>query len=194
LEAVVLAAGAASRFGGGKLLAPFKGGVLLDAALAVALAAPVRSVTVVWGADRRVPEAARAFAARTGQAERMRLTFCERAAEGMSQSLKSAIRALPTDTAGLFVFLGDMPRTPVSVLGPLAAALAAGALAAAPVFCGRRGHPALFAASLFPRLLQVDGDSGGSSVLATLGAKLTLVPACDDGVLFDVDRPGDLMS
>ena len=42
-EAVILAAGSGSRFGGGKLLAPWGAGVLLEGALAAALAAPVRS-------------------------------------------------------------------------------------------------------------------------------------------------------
>jgi CTP:molybdopterin cytidylyltransferase MocA len=50
-EAVVLAAGAGARFGGGKLLAPYMAGVLLDGALAAALAAPACSVTLVTGAD-----------------------------------------------------------------------------------------------------------------------------------------------
>ncbi|HEX7947277.1 MAG TPA: NTP transferase domain-containing protein, partial [Phenylobacterium sp.] len=48
---LVLAAGAGSRFGGGKLTAPFRDGVLLDGALAAAFAAPVRIVTLVTGAD-----------------------------------------------------------------------------------------------------------------------------------------------
>src|SRR6478609_1963038 len=50
-EAVVLAAGSGSRFGGGKLLAAWDAGVLLEGALAAAFAAPVRDVTVVVGAD-----------------------------------------------------------------------------------------------------------------------------------------------
>ena len=51
LDAVVLAAGAAARFGGGKLLAPWRGGLLIEAALDAAFAAPVRSVVLVTGAD-----------------------------------------------------------------------------------------------------------------------------------------------
>ena len=192
LEAVVLAAGAASRFGGGKLLAAFQGGALIDGALSAAFAAPARAVTVAWDADARVPAAAEAFAARIGQSERLRLVHAERAAEGMAQSLKAAIAGLPPDCAGAYVFLGDMPRVPIAVLAPLADAVAAGALAAAPTFGGQRGHPALFSAGLFPQLLSISGDRGGASVLQGLGDGLALVPAPDDGVLFDVDRPADL--
>ncbi|HRD47221.1 MAG TPA: NTP transferase domain-containing protein, partial [Caulobacter sp.] len=58
LDAVVLAAGAGKRFGGGKLTAPWADGLLLDASLAAAFASPARTVSVVWGADGRVLEAA----------------------------------------------------------------------------------------------------------------------------------------
>ena len=51
IHALVLAAGFGSRFGGGKLMTPWRSGVLLDGALAAAFAAPVGAVHVVVGAD-----------------------------------------------------------------------------------------------------------------------------------------------
>ena len=51
IHALILAAGAGSRFGGGKLMAPWRGGVLLDGALDAAFTAPVQAVHVVVGAD-----------------------------------------------------------------------------------------------------------------------------------------------
>lgn len=191
-EAVVLAAGAGFRFGGGKLLAPWKGGVLLDAALAAAFAAPVRSVAVVWGADEGVREAAQAFADRAGEGERLRLVCAEAHADGMSQSLRAGIESLPDDASGVFVFLGDMPRIPSGVLAPLAEAVAGGALTAAPVFEGRRGHPVLFSRALFADLTAFTGDRGAGVLLGGLGERLVLVKTPDDGVLFDVDRPEDI--
>jgi molybdenum cofactor cytidylyltransferase len=191
-EAVVLAAGAGARFGGGKLLAPWRGGALIDGALAAALAAPVRQVSVVWGADPAVADAVRAFAARVGADERLRLVHAERHAEGLSASLRAGIEVLAVDCTGVFIFLGDMPKVPVAVLGPLADAVTAGAPAAAPVFGGRRGHPVLFGAGLLPELARLSGDRGAAGVLDGLGERLRLVAAPDDGALFDVDRPGDL--
>ena len=192
LEAVVLAAGAGARFGGGKLTAPWGDGVLLDAALAAALAAPVRRVTVVWGADARVAEAARAFSERAGSGDRLHLVHADRHADGLSASLRAGIEALASDCAGAFVFLGDMPKIPVTVLARLAEALDQGALAAAPQFAGRRGHPVLFGAALFGELTTLSGDKGAAGMLDRLGDRLVLIPAPDDGVLFDVDRPADL--
>lgn len=187
LEAVVLAAGAGVRFGGGKLLAPYGEGVLLDGALKAAFAAPVRAVTVVTGAEaERVSAAAQSFD------PRVRVVHAADHAEGMGASLRTGIASLPDDVAGVFVFLGDMPRVPAAVLQSLAEALAAGAPAAAPVFQGRRGNPVLLGRALFPELLRLTGDEGARRVLQGLGARLALVDAPDDGVLFDVDERGDL--
>jgi len=188
-EAILLAAGSGRRFGGGKLLAPVGDGVLLDAAVDAALAAPVRSVIVVTGSD---PDAVATAARRRPGAERLRIVHAPDHAEGMGASLRAGAGALPPDTRGVFVLLGDMPRIPVSIFEPLILAVEAGAPAAAPVFDGRRGHPALIGAELIPRLLDLTGDAGARAVLQSLGSRLALVPAPDDGVLFDVDEPGQL--
>ena len=192
-EAIVLAAGAGSRFGGGKLLAPWAGGVLLDGALAAAFAAPVARVIVVTGADgEAVADAARTFAQGAGQAARLRVVYADDHAQGMGVSLRRGAAELSADCAGVFVLLGDMPRVPHAVLLPLAEAIRAGAPAAAPVFEGQRGHPALIGAELLPGLLALTGDAGARSILKDLGDRLARVVAPDDGVLFDVDERGDL--
>ena len=189
LDAVVLAAGAGKRFGGGKLTAPWADGLLLDASLAAAFASPARTVSVVWGADGRVLEAASRFASRTGQAPRLRMVHARDHAEGMAASLRAGVEGLPRDCAGLFVFLGDMPRVPHDVAARLADRLRAGAWAAAPVHGERRGHPVLFGAKLLPALKAQTGDRGAGKLLDALGEDLALVPVDDPGVLFDVDEP-----
>ena len=193
LEAVILAAGAGSRFGGAKLTAPWRGGLLIDGALAAAFAAPARQVTVVIGADPRVETAARAFAEGRGESGRLRIVHAADHAQGMAASLRAGLASLPGDSGGAFVFLGDMPRIPPAVPPLLAQALATGALAAAPVFGGRRGHPVLFARALFDGLSALAGDLGARSLLASLGDGLVLVDSRDAGVLYDVDDPSDLI-
>jgi len=191
LEAVVLAAGSARRFGGGKLTAPWAGGVLIDGALAAAFTAPVRSVTVVTGAAAAaVAAAAQAFAERTGVADRLRVVHAPDHAEGMAASLRAGVASLPLDAEAAFVFLGDMPRVPHAVLAPLAERMAEGHVAAAPVYAGQRGHPAVFARVLFPDLVALSGDQGARAVLQRVGP--AVVEAPDDGVLFDVDEVTDL--
>jgi molybdenum cofactor cytidylyltransferase len=187
VAALVLAAGSASRFGGGKLTAPFAGRPLLHHALAAARAAPVGEIVVVTGADAEIVAACvRAFD------PALRLVHAPDHAEGMAASLRTGISALPDDVAAAFVFLGDMPRVPHAVLGPLAEAVAAGAPAAAPTFEGRRGNPVVLARTVFKSVSALEGDVGARPILQRLGARLALVEAPDDGVLFDVDEPGDL--
>ena len=191
-EAIVLAAGTGSRFGGGKLLAPWRGGMLLDGALGAAFAAPVGRVIVATGAEaERVSDAVQSFALQRGHSARLRLVHAEDYAEGMGASLRKGVSACSSNAAGVFVFLGDMPRVPVSVLEPLALAVRAGASAAAPQFGGRRGNPVLMGSGLIPKLRALSGDEGARSILKTL-TDLALVDAPDDGVLFDVDERGDL--
>ena len=186
-EALVLAAGSGSRFGGGKLLAPYRDAPLLHGALAAARAAPVDRITVVTGADAEaVAAAVRAFD------PSIRLVHAADHAEGMAASLRTGIASLGDEIEAAFVFLGDMPRVPHAVLAPLAQAVAAGAAAAAPVFQGRRGNPVVLSRALFAEMAALTGDVGARPVLQRLGARLAQVEAPDDGVLFDVDEPGDL--
>jgi molybdenum cofactor cytidylyltransferase len=185
--AVVLAAGSARRFGGGKLLAPFGGRPLIAGALAAARAAPVGLVVVVTGADAEAVGAA-ALAADP----QVRLVHAADHAEGMAASLRAGIASLPSGLAGAFVFLGDMPRVPPAVLAPLAEAVRAGASAAAPIYLGRQGNPVVLSRALFADIAALAGDVGARPILDRLGARLARVEAPDDGVLFDVDSPGDL--
>ena len=184
VHAIVLAAGSGSRFGGGKLMAPFRDGVLLDGALDAAFAAPVQAVHVVVGADPAVTAHAAARGAHVVEARDHAL--------GLSASLKAGIAALPKDAAGVLVLLGDMPRVPHAVLAPLVDAIEAGAPAAVPVFEGKMGHPAALCAALFPKVMALQGDRGARALIEGLGGALVKVPAPDSGVLYDVDRPEDL--
>src|SRR5215217_5180701 len=96
LAAIVLAAGSGSRFGGNKLTAPYGEGLLIDGALRAALAAPVEDVIVVTGADPKVIERVEAMAE-----PRLRLTYAEHHAAGLSASLKAGLAFLTAGTYGV---------------------------------------------------------------------------------------------
>lgn len=188
-DAIVLAAGTGKRFGGGKLTSAWADGLLLDAALAAAFASPARTVSVVWGADGRVLEAASRFASRSGQAPRLRMIHALDHAEGIAASLRAGVSGLPKDCGGVFIFLGDMPKVPHGLAARLAEAVRGGAWAAAPVFGEQRGHPVLFGKKLFAVLKTQTGDQGAGKLLDALGDDLARIPVEDPGVLFDVDQP-----
>ena len=192
LEAIILAGGAGSRFGGGKLLTRYGNGALIDGALRAAFSAPVSRTILVTGYDaENVGAAAKALAAREQIGQTLEVVDAERYREGMAETLKVGVAALSSDVEGAFVFLGDMPRVPWSLASTLAENIQ-GRSAAAPTFQGRRGHPVLFAACLFPTLLQLSGDRGARGMLDELADDLLLIDVDDAGVLFDVDQRSDL--
>ena len=193
--AIVLAAGAGRRFGGGKLLARWRGRPLVEGTLDAALASGSDPIVVVTGADAGpVAEAVRDWGQDRQAGARLRIVHAEDHAEGMGASLRTGASALPLGLKGVFVFLGDMPGIPHDVFAGLAEALAAGAPAAAPEHQGRRGHPVLFSATLIPELARASGDAGAREALSILGDRLVRIPTDSPGVRFDVDRPGDLDS
>ena len=185
-SAIVLAAGQSNRFGGGKLRAVYRQRPVLDWVLEGALSCPVAEVLVVWGGDERI-------LSHLPKDDRVRAVSSEAYIEGMGASLVQGIQALNAQCTGAFVFLGDMPRVPFGLAGSLIAAIGQGGLAAAPVHLGRRGHPVLISSPLFEQLSKLTGDRGASAILDQLGSKLVLIDAPDDGCLFDIDRPEDLL-
>lgn len=188
LSSIVLAGGAGERFGGRKLSAALAGRPLLEFALdAAASAAP--DLVVVIGAAPEVADLVHEWS-KVG-CRPFRIVAADDPSEGMGASLRAGLAALPVDVDGAFVFLGDMPWIPASVIAPLARALAAGAAAAAPVFAGQRGHPVLLGRGLIAQYDRIAGDRGAGELLRS-EAGVVLIDVDDDGVLFDVDTPEDL--
>ena len=107
---------------------------------------------------------------------------------GQGSSIACGIKAA-TPADGWLIALADMPAIAPSTVHALVQALQDGAVTAAPVFRGQRGHPVAFAVSLGPRLLALTGDLGARAVLSEHPPRLIAVD--DAGVLYDVDTPED---
>ncbi len=179
LVSVVLAAGSATRFGGDKLTAPFRGQPLLHHAIRAARAAPVERVLVVcppsldigaWDASPPVETV-------------------EIDSDALSASLKAGIAAA-RDADGAFVFLGDMPLIPHGVAGRLADILG-DRFAGVPRHGEANGHPVLFSARAFQALMRLEGDQGGGALLKTRD-DIAFLDVADDAIALDVDRTEDL--
>ncbi|PTS87744.1 MULTISPECIES: nucleotidyltransferase family protein [unclassified Caulobacter] len=187
--AIVLAAGLGTRFGGGKLLAPFRGRPLIAGALNAALESPAFSVVVAIGSDDAQLETT---ALSLDEYADLRVVKVTDPARGMGSSLAAAAQAAPTDLDGVFVFLGDMPLVPRSIPVALAAALTGPDGIVAPVHAGRRGHPVLFGGGWIPALRSLHGDSGAQALIRQAGDRFIAIETDDPGVLFDIDLPEDL--
>ncbi len=178
LAAVVLAAGAARRFGGGKLAALYKGEPLLHHAIRAALAAPVERVIVVCAPDLDIGDWP------DDRVERLPLNSPE-----LSATLKAGL-SLVGDADGAFVFLGDMPLVPHDLAGRLSAALGTN-FAVQPVQNGKPGHPVLLSRRAIAALDESSGDHGAASLLRGRDDVLR-IEVDDPGIMIDVDKAEDL--
>jgi molybdenum cofactor cytidylyltransferase len=181
---ILLAAGAGSRFGGGKLIARLADGRgVAETACARLLPAVDRVVAVVPAQPGALEDALRAAGAE--------VVRCDTAAPGMGVSIACGVSA-SANAAGWLVALGDMPLVPTSQHRLVADALRAGADIAAPVCQGRRGHPVGFAARFGAELRALDGDEGARAVLARHREALLELVVDDDAGWQDIDTPSDL--
>jgi molybdenum cofactor cytidylyltransferase len=179
LISVVLAAGAARRFGGDKLSARFRGEPLLAHAIRAARAAPVERVIVVGSP-------ALAVGAWDGAPP---VTALRIASEALSTSLKAGIAAAG-EADGAFVFLGDMPLVPHDLAARLAE-VCGDCFAALPRKDGRNGHPVLLSRRAFPAIAGLSGDEGAGKLLKARD-DIAFVDCPDEGIHADVDRAEDL--
>lgn len=186
-HAIVLAAGAARRFGGGKLCSPFRGRPLVTWAVEAALATRAEGVTIVLGADAEKVERVLSPL----RDERLRTIVAPDWNGGLSHSLGFGVANLPPETRALLLFLGDMPLVSSALADRLLLAVLDGAPAAMPVFDGTPAHPVAVANTLVPALLDMTGDRGARAVLHETPGAVTLATE-DEGSIFDVDRPEDL--
>ncbi len=181
---VLLAAGAARRFGGPKQLARVDGESLLRRMARVALAIRPAGCVVVLGA--RAPRLRRELAGLG-----VGIVLNPRWREGLSVSLAAGLRALPGDARGALVLLGDQ-----AAIGPAELALLAAAWRRDPrrivatLTRGRLGPPAVFPRALYPRLKRLRGDRGARGILRHRGMRVVGIEL--PGAALDLDRPSDL--
>jgi molybdenum cofactor cytidylyltransferase len=170
-----------------KLLVELLGRALIARVVDAVRASAADPVIVVTGHQASAVRAALA-------GSRVRFAHNPDFAAGLSASLRCGIAALPRGIDGALIYLGDMPRVAVTDLDRLihAFTIGDGAKICVPVFEGKRGNPVLWPARHFCALQQLTGDSGARSLLASAADELLAIDIDHDGVLADVDSPGDL--
>lgn len=187
--ALVLAAGAGARFGGGKLLAELNGRPLLDHVLGTIGDAGLAATIVVVGPDStELEEIAMARGARV-----VRNAAPER---GLSSSVRIGLEALVQDPAeGLeaaLVLLGDQPRTSAAVIRALLAAeVPEGRSIVIPRYGGGGGaNPTLLLRRAWPLAAQLQGDRGFGPLISEHPELVLEVELPGENP--DVDTPADL--
>ncbi|HEX8940310.1 MAG TPA: nucleotidyltransferase family protein [Candidatus Limnocylindrales bacterium] len=190
VAAVVLAAGASSRFGGQKLLAPLAGTPVLGHVLSAAANLGLAETILVLGRDagavaNAVPEAGE---------PRVRVVRNPEPERGLSSSLRLGLDAVGPAVDAALILLGDQPLVRPAVIAALFEAWeAAGPPLVVPRYAGGGGpNPVLIARGAWPLAAEVRGDRGLGPVMARRPDLVRQVPVQGDNP--DVDTPADLAS
>jgi molybdenum cofactor cytidylyltransferase len=188
ITALVLAAGRSSRMGGpNKLVAEIAGKPMVRIAVEEALASKASPVIVVTGHQRDRVEAALSGLP-------VRFVHNPDFADGLGSSLKTGIAAVPAESDGAIVCLGDMPQVDAKLIDRLTGALdpEQGALIVVPTIDGKRGNPVVWSRRFFHDLMTIEGDVGARYLIGHYAEAVAEVPVSGRGAFLDVDTPDAL--
>ncbi|MDP9244594.1 MAG: nucleotidyltransferase family protein [Chloroflexota bacterium] len=176
VAAVILAAGASTRFGSPKQLARVGERTMLEAVVGIAREAGLHPILAVVPPRLAVPPDV--VPVPNGEPE-----------QGMSRSLKLGIAALPAEVDAAVVLLGDQPTLPVASVAAIVAARGARPIIAA-ASDGLAVPPVLVERRAFDIVQELEGDTGLREIIRHDALLVHTVSV--EAVPADVDTPADL--
>jgi molybdenum cofactor cytidylyltransferase len=183
--AVILSAGESSRMGRPKALLSIGGQTFIERIVGALRQAGLENIIVILGHDA---EAMRQKIAHLPVTILVNPDY----RTGQLSSLRVAIsHLLPNDRCGgLLVHLVDHPYIDAALVNLLIERFEhSGKLIAVPRFHGKRGHPVIFARSLFDELLNAPEDQGAKAVVNAHRNETLEIETEDEGITLDIDTP-----
>lgn len=177
IAALVLAAGASTRFGSPKQAARIGGDTMLGAVIGVARAAGLAPIIAVVAPGIAVPPDVVPVINREPDA-------------GLSRSLRMGIAAVPPDVHAAVILLGDQPTLAVGTVRAVMEAAQADRRVVAARAEGRLGPPVLLMRDAFGLAHEATGDEGLRSIMTDHPDLVTPVEVGTHAP--DVDTPADL--
>jgi molybdenum cofactor cytidylyltransferase len=185
IAAVVLSAGESSRMGRPKALLPIGGKNFIEKIVEALTEAGLEKIIVVLGHDA---EAMRQKIAHLPVTILVNTDY----KKGQLSSLQTALRHLLGDKhcSAMLVHLVDHPYINPALVKLLIRRFEASEKPiAVPRFHGKRGHPVVFARSLFDELLAAPEDQGAKAVVNAHRRETLEIDTEDEGITVDIDTP-----
>lgn len=186
LAALILAAGESRRMGSPKALLPYQDKTFVEHLLAVTKHPRVAIQRVVLGAS------AAAIRERLHLAEDS-VVVNDQWELGQLSSIQAGIRSLEGQaTDGAMICPVDHPLVSASLISTLIeeferASAQQGIVL--PVFCGKRGHPVIFARRFYDQLLSAPHDKGARAVVWQNPSDVREVETSEEGVVLNINDP-----
>src|SRR6185437_3762798 len=178
ISGLILGAGASQRFGPPKQLQPYRGTTMLGWVVDQAQrATTLAEVVVVLGRAADEVRAQVDFGA-------ARVVKNPMFGEGCSSSYRAGIGAINPESSAIMIILGDRPQVTPEIIDGLGAEWHDAPIALCS-YQGRKGHPMIFARSLFSELVDLHGDKAAWKLV---DANAPLVQEVE----FDIPYPDDI--
>ncbi|WP_078086089.1 nucleotidyltransferase family protein [Microbulbifer mangrovi] len=177
---IILAAGAARRFGRCKHLLTWEGRSLLEHRIAAVLEAGLPSPLVITGAWHSEIQRAHPH---------LSLRHHQNWEQGLGTSIAFAMHCLPDDTTAALLLLGDQVAVNSEDIQALYQHWRQEKALTSALYRGAPGAPAIFPQSLFPELRRLDGDRGAKALLATHAKPANTIPM--NHAAIDIDTPDE---
>jgi molybdenum cofactor cytidylyltransferase len=190
IEAIILAAGSAARFGSDKRLYQVDGMPMMQRVIAAVIDAVDSVMVVLKESDRDNLSELLGFFFSDARVHVLLLNHPEC---GMGSNLAAATRGLSKSLKGVLVVLADMPFIERNTIWQIVSAYERDKIIV-PVFIDtdgkqNRGHPVLFSRRFFRDLQLLAGDQGARSVLQHNADAVKNLSVYDRGILQDMDVP-----
>ena len=185
LHAIVLAAGASSRFGSPKQLVRLDGRPMLHAAVARAVEVAGQAVTVVLGSNA----AELTPLLRHSPAS---VIVNRDWSEGIGSSIRTGVTRLPSSCDGVLIMLADQPAVTADDLRRLVETWRRQQdFIVAAFYESTTGVPAIFPRTMFSSLTELRGDQGARALIHRHRDRVVRVPLASAAI--DIDTPEDLL-
>ena len=185
INAIVLAAGESKRMGKPKPLLRFEDKTFLEQIISVLRRSLMDRITVVLGAKAQTIK-------RSIDLSGTDVVINRDYRKGQLSSLIVGLENAPPETEAILVCLVDNPFITTTIVNRIISTFreTKGPIVV-PVFNKKRGHPVLFAKSLFKELVNAPAEEGARYVVYSNEDKVVELETPESSVLVGIDTPED---